>query len=52
MQGLTLDTNQVNELANIFVGMADSIREFFEEPQNKQKYREWYFKKYGCEPEV
>lgn len=52
MQEIALDTRQVDELANFFVGMADSMREFYENPQNAERYREWHLKKYGCLPEV
>lgn len=46
-----LDDRQVTELANIFVNMADSIREFYDDPQNKKEYQDWYLKKYGRLPE-
>lgn len=47
---MRLDNAQVTELARPFAMMADSIKEFYKDSENKKKYREWYLKKYGCEP--
>lgn len=47
---MTLQEKQVNELAKIFAGMTNSMMEFFENPQNKKEYQEWYLKKYGRLP--
>ena len=47
---MLLNNEQVIELAQPFAKMLDSMREFYNDPENKQKYREWYLKKYGCEP--
>ena len=48
---MLLETAQITELAKPFVAMADSMKEFFENPQNKQAYNEWYLRKYGHLPE-
>ena len=48
---VVLNTTQVTELAKSFVGMVDTLREFFEDPQVKKDYEEWHIKKYGCMPE-
>lgn len=48
---MQLDNRQITELAKPFVAMADSIKEFFNDSENKRKYREWHLQKYGCEPE-
>ena len=47
---MQLENAQITELARPIAKMADSIREFFNDSENKKKYREWYLKKYGCEP--
>lgn len=47
---MLLDKAQVNELAKPFVAMANTLAEFYNDPENKRKYQEWYFKKYGCKP--
>ena len=47
---MQLEERQLTELAKPFVAMVDSIREFYNDPVNKEKYREWYLKKYGLEP--
>lgn len=47
---MQLETAQVTELAKHFVGMADTIKEFYNNSENKRKYREWYLQKYGSEP--
>lgn len=38
---------QIDELAK---NIADSIRLFFDDPDNKIAYREWHLKRYGCLP--
>ena len=48
---MLLDEKQIMELAKPFVGMVDSLVEFYNDPQNQKKYQEWYVKKYGCLPE-
>jgi hypothetical protein len=45
-----LTQDQITELARPFVGMVGALREFYSDPQNEKKYREWYLKKYGHEP--
>lgn len=47
---MQLKERQLTELAKPFVTMVDSIREFYNDSENKKKYREWYLKKYGFEP--
>ena len=47
---MQLDNAQINELAKPFVTMVDTLVEFYNDPENKRKYREWYLQKYGCEP--
>lgn len=47
---MLLNNEQVTELAKPFAKMLDSMREFYDDPENKQKYREWHLKKYGREP--
>lgn len=47
---MQLENRQINELAKPFVTMATAIKEFFDDSENKRKYREWYLQKYGCEP--
>lgn len=51
MQEIALNTTQVTELAKTFVGMVDTLTEFFANPQVKKDYEEWHMKKYGCMPE-
>lgn len=46
-----LTERQIDELASPFVSMVDSLVEFFNDPHNKQEYREWHLQKYGCLPE-
>ena len=36
---MQLDNRQITELAKPFVEMADSIKEFFNDSENKRKYR-------------
>ena len=48
---MQLKDRQVDELARLFVGMVDSVREFYSDAQNQKAYQEWYLKKYGCLPE-
>lgn len=47
---MKLKDRQIDELARLLVGMVDSIREFYDNPQNQKAYREWYLKKFGCLP--
>ena len=47
---MQLETAQATELARYLVTIADSIKEYYKDSENKKKYREWYLKKYGCEP--
>ena len=47
---MQLENTQVIDLAKPFAKMVDSLKEFYNNPENKRKYREWYLKKYGCEP--
>lgn len=47
---MLLDEKQATELAKPIAKMADALEEFFKDPQNKKKYREWHLKKYGCLP--
>lgn len=49
---MQLTQHQVNDLATPFVGMLDSITKFYENPDNVKAYREWYLKKFGCEPTI
>lgn len=44
---MKLTDNQITELAK---NLADSIREFYENPQNAKEYQEWHLKKYGYLP--
>jgi hypothetical protein len=39
--------NQINELAK---NIADSIRAFYDDPDNQKAYLEWHLKRYGCLP--
>ena len=45
-----LSQNQIEDLARPFVGMVDVLKDFYKDPQNEKRYREWYMKKYGHEP--
>lgn len=47
---MQLENTQIIELAKPFAKMVESINEFYNDPENKRKYKEWYLKKYGCEP--
>ena len=47
---MQLENTQVTELAKPFIEMVDSLNEFYNNPENKRKYNEWYLKKYGSEP--
>ena len=48
---MALEDKQVTELAKGCVSMVNSIREFFNDPQNRKKYNEWHLRKYGFLPE-
>lgn len=48
---MQLDNAIVTELAKPFAKMANSLRDFYNDPQNLKQYREWHLKKYGCLPE-
>lgn len=48
---MLLSDTQINELAQPFANMLNSLQNFYDNPQNKEKYKEWYVKKYGREPE-
>lgn len=48
---MLLSDAQVTALAKVIASKADSIREFYENPDNQKKYKEWHLKKYGCLPE-
>ena len=45
---MKLDDKQISELAKGIV--ANSIIEFYKDPNNQARYREWYLQKYGTEP--
>lgn len=47
---MTLTESQVTDLAQPFTSMLESISKFYENPINRNKYREWHLKKFGCEP--
>ena len=47
---IKLSNAQVEELARPLMKMSQAMAEFFENPVNKSKYREWHLRKYGCEP--
>lgn len=47
---MQLENRQITELASPFAKMVNSLEEFYKNPENKKKYKEWYLKKYGCEP--
>lgn len=47
---MQLENAQITELAKPFVAMLDSIGEFYKDPQNIKRYREWHLKKYGRLP--
>ena len=47
---MTLDDKQVTELARGCASMVNSIREFFNDSRNREKYNEWHLKKYGFMP--
>lgn len=46
---MQLDERQVMELAKPFAKMTDTLTEFYNNPENMKKYREWYLRKYGVE---
>ena len=46
-----LTQSQVKDLAQHFVGIRNSLEKFFNDPENKQAYREWHREKYGCYPD-
>lgn len=46
-----LNQSQVKDLAHHFVSIRDSLEKFFDDPENKQAYREWHQEKYGCDPD-
>ena len=48
---MLLDETRAIDLAKGVASMVDSIQEFFEEPNIKQKYQEWHLKKYGYLPD-
>ena len=50
MPKIKLSSSQIKNLAKPLVGMAQTIADFYKDPQNEKAYREWYIKKYGCEP--
>jgi len=41
---------QITNLAKPFIGMVETLKDFYKNPHNEKAYREWYFKKYGHEP--
>lgn len=44
---MKLMDNQVNELAK---NILDSIKAFYDDPNNQKAYQEWHLKRYGCLP--
>lgn len=47
---IVLSESQIMDLARPFAMNIDIIKEFYRDPKNKKSYRDWYIKKYGCEP--
>ena len=47
---MQLENAQITELAKPLVALADTIMEFYNDSENKRKYREWHLQKFGCEP--
>ena len=45
---MRLTDNQINELAK---SIANSVKAFYDDPNNQNAYREWHLKRYGCLPE-
>lgn len=45
-----LSQSQITNLAKPIVGMAQVIQDFYKDPRNEKRYREWYLHKYGHEP--
>lgn len=45
-----LSQSQMTNLAKPIVGMAQVIQDFYKDPRNEKRYREWYLHKYGHEP--
>lgn len=44
-----LNNAQLETLGRFFLG--DRLKEFYSNPENEAKYREWYLQKYGKYPE-
>lgn len=45
-----LSQTQIETLARPLVGMVQTITDFYKNPQNEKRYREWYKQKYGHYP--
>ena len=49
---MELNPTQITELAKPFVGMLQTVEDFFKDPSVEQRYKAWHIQKYGFEPKV
>lgn len=47
---MQLEKAQITELAKSFTTMIGTLTEFYNNSENRKKYKEWHIQKYGCEP--
>ena len=47
---MCINSSQIDDLADHFVTIIDSVTEFFKDPVNQEAYLKWHQKKYGCMP--
>ena len=47
---MELTQEQIRSIAQLVANKYETIVAFYNNPQNEQEYREWYFKKYGTYP--
>ena len=47
----TLTISQVNDCARHLAKNVETIANFFKDPENMKRYREWHIRKYGYEPQ-
>ena len=50
MSEFKLTEEQISSLARGIIEQLDSIKEYYKDPENERKYREWYKERYGCYP--
>ena len=47
-----INSSQIDDLADHFVTIIDSVAEYFKDPINQEAYIKWYQQKYGTKPYI